>query len=91
MDREAWRAAVPGVAKSQTQLITDLTELIRTGWREVWCLSLQAVYYCMEADCEDLHIRERFGIYPKGNRKLSEVTCFIFRHYGNMIFCSKPL
>ena len=35
MDREAWRAAVPVVAKSQTQLITDLTELIRTGWRGV--------------------------------------------------------
>ena len=26
MDREAWRAAVPGVAKSRTQL-SDLTEL----------------------------------------------------------------
>ena len=28
MDREAWRAAVHGVAKSRTRLATELTELI---------------------------------------------------------------
>ena len=32
MDREAWRAAVHGVAKRQTRL-SDGTELNRTGWR----------------------------------------------------------
>ena len=31
MDREAWRAAVHGVTKSQTRL-SDLTELNRTEW-----------------------------------------------------------
>ena len=28
MDREPWRAAVHGVAKSQTQLVTELTDRI---------------------------------------------------------------
>ena len=28
MDREAWRAAVHGVAKSRTQLVTELTDRI---------------------------------------------------------------
>ena len=35
MDREAWRAAIHGVAKSQTQL-SDLTELMATQWRRKW-------------------------------------------------------
>ena len=34
MDREAWRAVVHMVAKSQTRL-RDLTELKRRGWRVV--------------------------------------------------------
>ena len=35
MDREAWSAAVPGVAKSQTQL-SDWTEMKRTeaNWKQ---------------------------------------------------------
>ena len=37
MDREAWRAAIHGVAKSQTRL-SDLTELI---YNTVLVLSLQ--------------------------------------------------
>ena len=33
MDREAWPAAVHGVAKSQTQLVTELKERsFHTGW-----------------------------------------------------------
>ena len=38
MDREAWRAAVHGVAKSQTRL-SDWTELRHTC---AWCTELQA-------------------------------------------------
>ena len=33
MDREAWRAAIHGVVKSQTRL-SDWTEL--KGWRDIW-------------------------------------------------------
>ena len=32
MDREAWRAAIHGVTKSQTQL-SDWTELTELNWR----------------------------------------------------------
>ena len=47
MDREAWRAAIHGVAKSQTQLSdwTELNEFIKVGWEELifrclaWCYS----------------------------------------------------
>jgi len=42
MDREAWRAAVHGVAKSQTQL-SDWTELnwvsVRVFHQEVWFIN----------------------------------------------------
>ena len=36
MDREAWRAAVHGVAKSQTQL-SNWTELIKQRWADFFC------------------------------------------------------
>ena len=39
MDREAWRAAVHGVAKSRTQL-SDWTELILVPWDIVTLLAL---------------------------------------------------
>ena len=41
MDREAWRAAVPGVAKSRTQL-SNWTELILTGVS--WYLIVVLIY-----------------------------------------------
>ena len=31
MDREAWRAGIPGVAKSQTQ-VNDWTEALEKDW-----------------------------------------------------------
>ena len=42
MDREAWRAAVHGVTKSQTQL-SNWTEL---NWTDSACWSCQELYIC---------------------------------------------
>ena len=45
MDREAWRAAVHRVAKSQHDLATKLTEL---NWSAAWQASLSfTIYWCL--------------------------------------------
>ena len=42
MDREAWSAAIPGVAKSRTRL-SDWTEL---NWTMLYCTCLWLIYNC---------------------------------------------
>ena len=53
MDREAWRAAIHGVAKSQTQL-SDWTELI--VWRVHWLLKIYLWNsYCYKSCLKESH------------------------------------
>ena len=54
MDREAWRAAIHGVAKSWTRLI-DWTELY---WIEGWCKNVTAVQYEKTARCVKVRTRD---------------------------------
>ena len=46
MDREAWRAAVHGVAKNQTRL-TNLTELIQGDHYHLSKFHIYALVYCI--------------------------------------------
>ena len=53
MDRVAWHAAVPGVAKSQTQL-SDWTELIHNGIKNVKYLEIN-----LTKDVKDLYTENK--------------------------------
>lgn len=55
-------------------------------------LFLQRIYHRVEPDCEDLQTKgKQFGIYPKGNRKLSEFVLFLSTKVINKVFCSNFL
>ena len=60
MDREAWRAGVHGVAKSQTRL-SDWTELNWKGWKIIGTHTLRitnsTVYECGNTYCQSLKKR----------------------------------
>ena len=86
MDREAWRAAIHGVAKSQTRL-SDWTELkgqqnidVESSWNKdrVWREADIRLVYC------DSHTREEFNFVPR-TLHVGVETCLILLVTGCMI------
>ena len=75
MDREAWRAAVHGVAKSQTQLSewTELSNLFHLAHAlevYVWCSKWQDFPFMVES-YSTVYIYYIFSIHSPANRHLS--------------------
>ena len=69
MDREAWHAAVHGVAKSRTQLSENWTELI-TSWERVlvgWPQTASLIGWQVGCNLEDLfiHSTDVYRVLPR--------------------------